>query len=238
MTRGILIAGNESSLTQAIAAEAARRVEHFVCTLIPGHPGPEVPVSPPSFLKEANLKNSIEQETLSPAAIPLTWNPGSPISARTLLLGAENRLSRIDEAVLVCVPPALRCRPAELPPAEVETMVEENIKGWFFLVRELALFFTSKKSGTLALALNEIALGGSRDDAVDFLGPAAAASFSALTRGILASAPAEPWLTMGFSSSETGDEEAFASFIWKRLDEGSKRDSGKLHKYGKLNLFR
>jgi NAD(P)-dependent dehydrogenase (short-subunit alcohol dehydrogenase family) len=238
MIRGILIAGNESSLTQAIAAEAARRVEHFVYTLIPGRPGPEISVSPPSFPGEANLKNSIEQETLSPAAIPLTWNPGSPISARTLLLGAENRLSRIDEAILVCVPPALRCRPAELPPAEVETMVEENIKGWFFLVRELALFFTAKKSGTLALALNEIALGGSRDDAADLLGPAAAASFGALTRGVLASAPAEPWLTMGFSSSETGDEKAFASFIWKRLDESSKRDSGKLHKYGKLNLFR
>jgi hypothetical protein len=233
MTRGILIAGNESSLIRAVAAEAARRVEHFVYALIPNHPGPGVPVS-----GEAGPENPGEQETLSPAAIPLAWNPGSPISARTLLLGAENRLSRIDEAVLVCVPPALRCRPPELPPAEVETMVEENIKGWFFLVRELALFFTAKKSGTLALALNEIGSGGSRDSAADLLGPSAAASFGALTRGILASASAEPWLTMGFSSSETGDEAAFASFIWKRLDEGGKRDSGKLHKYGKLNLFR
>jgi hypothetical protein len=66
-TRGILIAGTESSLSAAIAAEAAKRVESFAAAFIPNR------LSPPGGggINDAGAR----------ALIPLIWNSGSPISA-------------------------------------------------------------------------------------------------------------------------------------------------------------
>ena len=104
MTRGIFIVGNESALSRAIEAEAAGRVENYAAALIPnrlsGVPKSSVP---------ANEKR-----------LDLDWNPSSPISARTLILAAENRLEKIDEAILVCSPPSIRSSAADLPLADIE----------------------------------------------------------------------------------------------------------------------
>ncbi|GHV87152.1 hypothetical protein AGMMS50255_4480 [Spirochaetia bacterium] len=230
MTRGILIAGNESSLSAAIAAETAKRVEHFASALIPNR------------LSEKSaeaVSRSFPAHDPSPAgaALPLQWNPGSPIAARTLILAAENRLEHIDEAILICSPPAIRRRAADLLPADIEIMVNDHIKGWFFLARELAQLFRAKKSGTLALVLSDAGAGSSKDDPADLLGPAAAAAFRAFAQSLLSSAVSEPYLTMGFSSSEIGEESPYAAFVLKLIDEGAKRNNGKWHKFGKLNLF-
>jgi NAD(P)-dependent dehydrogenase (short-subunit alcohol dehydrogenase family) len=222
MTRGILIAGNDSALSAAVAAEAARRVERFVCALIPNRIS-ELPREKPAFTAEA--------------CIPLAWNPGSPISARTLILSAENRLERIDEAVLVCSPPSIRRFAGELVPTEIEIMVNDHIKGWFFLAKEAAALFRARGGGTLALVLSDISPGNSKDETVDLLGPSAAASFRAFFQGLLSSSLHDPYQTMAFTTSETGTETAFAAFIFKILEESNKRNNGKWHKFGRLNLF-
>jgi hypothetical protein len=231
MTRGVLIAGNSSSLCTAIEAEIAKRVQQFVQALIPNRlPG------------AANSAAGVSPEKAPPpsgheARIPLVWNPGSPISARTLVIAAENRLEHINEAILICAPPAVRRAAAELAPGDIEIMVNDHIKGWFYLVKELTAAFRARQAGSLALVFSETGPGGGRDDAADILGPAALASFRAFTQSVLASAPHEPYQTMAFSSSEAGAEAAFAAFIVKQLDEGNKRNNGKWHKFGKLNLF-
>ena len=227
MTRGILIAGNESTLSQAIAAEAAKRVEHYTSALIPSRLS-----QPLQLTVQAETQPSAEQ-----AGISLQWNPGSPISARTLVLAAENRLEHIDEAILVCTPPSIRHPAAELSLQDIEVLVNDHIKSWFFLVRELSSVFRTRKTGTLALVFYETGTGGSKDDPADTLGPSALASFQAFTRSLLAEAYNEPYLTMGFSCAEAGAETGFASHIFKFLDEGSRRNNGKLHKYGKLRFF-
>jgi hypothetical protein len=244
MTRGILIAGNESTLSQAVEAEAAKRVEHFALALIPNRLSESVRVSAAAGGSSASAgfpaAAGFPAEASGPAQearLPLQWNPASPISARTLILAAQNRLEHIDEAILVCSPPSIRRSAAELPLPDIEILVNDHIKGWFFLVKELSLIFRARQSGTLALVYSDIDSGGARDDAADLLGPSCLASFQAFTRNLLASAFSEPYLTMGFSCSGAGDEAGFASFIVKILDEGNKRDNGKLHKYGKLNLF-
>jgi hypothetical protein len=151
---------------------------------------------------------------------------------------AENRLDRIDEAILICSPPSVRCPAAELPLADVEILINDHIKGWFFLIKELTAVFESRGRGTLALVYSDIGSGGGKDDAADLLGPSSLASFRALTRGLLATAPDARYVTMGFSGSEAGDEAGFASFVFKCLDDGNKRNNGKLHKYGKFTLFK
>jgi hypothetical protein len=222
MTRGILIVGNESPVLNAVAAAARRRVETIVVAAVPNKLGGPTTTA-------AQSPKSAE------AALP--WTPASPVSARTLVIGAENRLGKIDEALLVCAPPSIRRRPDQLVPAEIDMLADDLIKGWFMAARELAVVFRTRKAGTLALALSEAGLGGGKDDAPDLFGAAAAAAFRAFAQGLLAASFKEPYRILGFSASEAGDDDGFAEHIFKVLDENNKRDAGKWHKYGKGGLF-
>jgi hypothetical protein len=220
MTRGILIVGTESSLSTAVAAEAGKRVEQFAAAFIPG------PVSGPDRIPAPGVDTAL---------IPLVWNPGSPISARSLILAAVNRLEHIDEAILICTPPPVRKQADELCPSEIENLVNDHIKGWFFLVKEITALFKTRGSGTLALVLQDIA-AGMKDEVVDLLGPSIAASFRAFAQGLLAASFGKSYGTLAFSG-ETGEDAAFASFIFKIIDEGGKRAVGKWQKFGKLGIF-
>jgi hypothetical protein len=224
MTRGIFIAGNESTLSRAIEAETLTRVEQYAAALIPNR----LSGAPKNIIPENEKRFS------------LNWNPSSPLSARTLVLAAENRLERIDEAILICSPPSIRSNTAELPLSDIEVMVNDHIKGWFFLVKELAAVFTGRKRGILTLVYNNISASNIKDDLADVLGPASLASFRSLCLGLLAAARNELYFTVGFSNSDTGNEQAFASFLFKKIDEISGRSSGKLYKFGRnfFNFFR
>jgi len=222
MTRGIFIAGNESALSRAIEAETVNRVEQFAAALIPNR-------------LSGAARNSAQEND---KRLSLDWNPSSPISARTVVLAAENRLEHIDDAILVCSPPSIRTRAAELSLSDIEIMVNDYIKGWFFLVKELSAVFSAKRRGTLALVYPDIAPPSARDDSADILGPSALASFRALTNGLLSAAHTEPYITVGFSISDAGNETAFASFMYKSIDEITNRSNGKLHKFGKFNFFK
>ena len=240
MSRGMVIAGNESALVSAIEHEAAKRAEQYAVALIPNR-----------LLRE-DIKASLQTRRhsgesalsgLSPeppngGRILLDWNPGSPISARAMVLAAENRLEHINEAVLVCAPPSARCAASDLNLTEIEILINDHVKSWFLLVKEIALFFKAQGSGTLALVYCEPGGTGGKEELVDFLGPAALAAFRSVTRSLLDSAMNEPYLTLGFSGTDTGDESGFASFVFKQLHDGSRRSNGKLYKYGKLAFFR
>jgi hypothetical protein len=225
-----------------IAREAAKRVDAVATALIPNRFGGAAPAG------NINVGEGSSQ-------IPLGWNPGSPISARSLVLGAVNRLGRIDDAILVCSPPAIRKRPAEMSPNDIEVLVNDHIKGWFFLTRELALYFRNsaasapgerqggakeegpREGGVMALVIPGISPGG-KYDAADLAGPASAAAFKGLAQSILIAGAGEPYRTFGFSSGEAGGDEEFAAYIFKIIDEGNRRDSGRWFKFGRLNIFR
>ena len=242
MTRGILIAGNESSLFAATVAEAVKRVTSFASALIPNRfllPGGGV--LPP--------RTEAAGET-----IPLSWNPASPISARTLVLAAENRLEQINDAILICSPPAVFKTAETLTPEEIEILANDQIKGWFFLIRELVLYFRRRGTGSLSLVAPEITSGASDINAwgknargkdarnknapADLLGPPASASFRAFAQGVLASQANEPFQVMGFSAAEAGNEGDFAAWFFKLIDESAAKNSGRWHKYAKLKFFR
>ncbi|MCL2721936.1 MAG: hypothetical protein FWD47_11440 [Treponema sp.] len=221
MNRGIFIAGNESALSRAIETETVRRVDKYAAALIPNRLSGASKHTPPEI----------------PQRFLLDWNPSSPISARTLAIAAENRLERIDEAILICSPPSIRSSASDLSLSDVEIMINDNIKGWFFLVKEIAAIFTMRKRGTLALVYPDNNRSG-KDDAADVLGPSSIASFRALTHGLLTAAGNDQYITVGFSTSDAGNETSFASFIFKSLEEITRKSNGKLHKFGKFNFFK
>jgi len=222
MTRGILIAGNESSLFSAIAAETANRVESYATAVIPNR-FPQRDGGQP-------LKADIQGGVIS-----LSWNPASPISARTILLAAENRLGKISDCILVCSPPAVYRPPDSLVPEEIEILVDDQIKGWFFLIRELIMYFRRAASGSVSFVALETR--GGKNIHSDLLGASAAACFANYAGAVLASSANEPFLTMGFSGPETSEKGQFASWLFKAIDESSKRNSGRWHKFSKLPFF-
>jgi len=146
-------------------------------------------------------------------------------------------MGKIDEAILVCVPPAIRRRADELVPAEIDILIDDLVKGWFLVVRELAVVFRTRKSGTLTLVLSEGGLGGGKDDAPDLFGCTVAASFRAFAQGLLAASFKEPYRVFAFSTAEAGEDAAFADFIFKTMEDDGKRGAGKWHKFGKGGLF-
>ncbi|MCL2211721.1 MAG: hypothetical protein FWB95_07355 [Treponema sp.] len=229
MTRGIFLAGNESALSRAIEAETVKRVEQYAAAFIPNR------------LSAGNFVGGSGSSKNSPAEnekrLSLDWNPSSPISARTVVIAAENRLEHIDEAVLICSPPSIHSNAADIPFSDVEIMLNDHIKGWFFLVKELAAIFRNRGRGTLALVYQDIASSG-KDDAADVLGPSALASFRALTNGLLAAAHNDKYLTAGFTAADAGNDAAFAAFMYKSIDELTNRNNGKLFKFGKFNFFK
>ena len=228
MTRGILIVGNEAPALTALAAEARGRVAFFASATLPNRFGGRPVEAPSPDARPADGR---------PADGLLEWNPASAISARSLVIGARNRLGKIDEAILVCSPIAVRRRADELVPAEIDAVVDDLVKGWFLLTRELALEFRARGSGTLAFVLSEGGLGGGKDDAADLVGASVAASFRALAQGMLSSSFKEPWRSLAFSSEEAGEDASFAAFVFRILDEGGKRESARWHKFGKGGLF-
>jgi NAD(P)-dependent dehydrogenase (short-subunit alcohol dehydrogenase family) len=228
MTRGLLIAGNESTLSAAIAAEAGKRFEFFCAALIPNRLPYPAESRPPVAAGDPGR-----------GPVLLDWNPGSPVSARGLVLAAENRMGRIDEAILACTPPWALKKAEDLKSADIETMANDHIKGWFFLAKELAALFKARGSGSLALALS--ASGGDRDG-VDLIGPSVSASFSAFAQGLMASAQDERYDVFGFTfpagsfSGGSGQGDGAAAFIFKIMEDG-RRNRGKWHKFGSKLSF-
>jgi len=226
MTRGILIAGNESSLFSAVAAEAVKRVETYAYALVPNR---------------FYLPDGAHPPAAEPAGkgVPLVWTPSSPISARTLVVAAENRLGQINNALLVCSPPAVYRTAETLTPEEIEILVNDHIRGWFFLIRELALNFRRLGTGSLSFIAPEPgADGGAKNAQVDLLGPPALASFRTFAQGILTSSANELFQVMGFSAPENAAKEEFAAWLFKIIDEGARKNSGKWQKYPKIGFFR
>ena len=228
MARGILLAGNESLLFSAAAGEADKRVEQYCA---------------------AAIRGTAQSAAESGKKIPLTWNPGSSISGRTLLLSAENQLGKLSDILLICSPPALYCPVESLVPAEIENHINTQIKGWFFLIRETAIYLRAKGGGSLGLVIAESGPPGG-ESISDLPGAAASAAFHALAQELIASAASQPFLTMGFTFSETSSsfrgsssalrdqEKEFAAWMFKILDEGGRKKSGKWHRFGKTGLFR
>ncbi len=224
MTRGILVAGNEGPTVQALAAEAKKRVQSAVFAFPPALFGFSEPTEEPI---KAHAGAFSDGDSVLP------WNPASALSARALTIGAENRLGQIDEAILVCAPPAVRRRPDELPPAKLDAFIDSWLKGWFFLSRELTIAFRARKSGTLALVLSEVGLSTQKDEAPDLIGGVVAAAFQAFAQGLLAASFQEPYRVLAFSQADSPDDTGFSAFVFRVLDEANKRNSGRWHKYGR-----
>ncbi|MCL2608932.1 MAG: hypothetical protein FWD94_03390 [Treponema sp.] len=229
MTKRILVAGNESALLNAVELEVAARVRQYAVAPIVGRfswqgGGRRVPEAEPVSTFGTGRPDRVAGSG---------WNPGSAISSRALILAAENRLGPIDRAIFVCCPPTCPLPLAELGPADIEILVNEQIKGWLLLARELTGLFAKRQQTSLILAWHELpAKPGDRNAGTEPFASLTLAAFRALAGSLLVAATDENTV-QGFTSSESGNDSAFASFIFKCLDDPKRQQNGKIHRFGK-----
>ena len=199
----------------------------------------------PNRISEGILTEQMKQDESESGgeAIKLSWNPASAISAKTLIMAAENRLKKIDDAILICSPPAVFKKPAFLNPREIEILVDDHIKGWFYIIRELILYFKKTGAGLLSLVLPDINSDyetrnkkNTANPQFDLLGPSAMESFRSFANGIISSSVEEDYTAMGFSGSEAGQEQEYASWLFGIVDKAANEMGGRWHRY-KKGLF-
>ncbi|GMO46432.1 MAG: hypothetical protein Ta2B_27980 [Termitinemataceae bacterium] len=200
-----LIAGSRSNLFSAIYEEYKSKAEECVTALIPA----------------INSNNSITSSTFD-------WNPASPISARTLLLSAINKMQKIDNAIVVVTAPT-QIEAHNLTAPNIEHIVDNYIKGPLFLFREIQIYFRCEKKGTLSLVLQE------ETENMILCSPVSAA-WSAFVRSALDTSQSEPYKTLGFNCTVNKLDQIldFAVFLHKTIKDTRKIESGKLLKYKKL----
>ncbi|GMO47414.1 MAG: hypothetical protein Ta2G_02840 [Termitinemataceae bacterium] len=163
----------------------------------------------------------------------IEWNPQSPISARSLCVSGENIMGSIDSIIISISGPPLN-EELDFLPATIDSIINNYIKGPVFLLRECQKYFsgTEKKSGTLALVLQE-------ENSSSLLGAPVSAAWSAFVHSVLARCnQGRPvnYKTVGFNCAVNKPDQIldFSAFVYKTLNDEKKLENGKLYKYKKL----
>lgn len=232
MTRGILIAGNEGAVTEALAREATKRVEPVVTAFLSSQDEEE---------KEQNLSadasSANTRENRVGKIVPIPWKGASSVSAQAVVLSARNILGEIDEALLVCTPWGIRRGLKELRVADIDHHIDAYLKSWFYLGRELTRYFSARERGVLALVLADGSSSGDGGEDIDMFRPLVTEAFRIMADKLLVLSASEPFRVLAFQNNEAGNEEAFASYVMKTIDENNRRDAGRWHRYGKSFFF-
>jgi NAD(P)-dependent dehydrogenase (short-subunit alcohol dehydrogenase family) len=203
----LLIAGAGKELVSALADEAVKRGAKTALSLIPNQSG------------SMRLADSPEM---------LDWNPGSPISARNLVLAAENRIGALTGGIIVCAAPD-NADAADFSPAGIDFIINNHVKSYMFLARELARRFHAAQSGTLALVLLE-------EPSSSLLAGPVFGAFKSFAGNLLTNLNTEYFRTAAFVCEEkiSPPMNEFAAYIFKTLSENKKLDGGKWFKFTKF----
>ena len=163
----------------------------------------------------------------APATGAVPWNPRSFVSAKAALMETETAAGgRLDEAVLMADPPAMKASLNEASPRDVEDMINAWVSGWVHLLRETVSRMAGH-GGSIILIVRHTDRGP--------LGAMAASAIFGLAEGMLQASASGVRFTAIRDESDNPD--ALARHVLRLLDEPQK-DTGKLLKFtGKTGLF-
>ncbi|MBN1647272.1 MAG: hypothetical protein JW874_04500 [Spirochaetales bacterium] len=175
-------------------------------------------------------------ETLSPAkkngSFSMNWTSRSPISAGTVVRSLSNHYSNIEHVYIIYSPGVENRAFHELPSSAIETIVDDQVKGYTFLLKEL--FALTRKNRNIFLHCI-VYTGGS-----EILAPQDAAALGyirSLVSSLFTFYQNEDILLNGFESSSP-DHDAFAAFIQKQISDSNTRTNRKWFRYQeKTGLF-
>ena len=85
-----------------------------------------------------------------------SWNRRSALSARTLVLHAQNLFGSVDEAIVFFSPIRETVPFHESSIVSIENRTDAEVKGFLFLLREIASAFQKQSAGRLTIAVNDL----------------------------------------------------------------------------------
>ena len=150
-------------------------------------------------------------------SLAVAWNRRSPVSARTVLLGALNGFPSLDEALIIEPPTPSPSALADTGSADIESALD-LAKGPAFLGRELRAYFARQARGVLIW----VSLGMPEGP----LQTGARECFRGIATAVLAE-KAEPGIIANAFRAETTDPAEYASFIDRTLEEKARSLSGR-----------
>ena len=161
----MLFAGKEYPAGSALASAAINHRRNVVVTV-------------PATME--TLPESLAASEIAVAA----WNKSSSVSARSVILQAENAFHRVDEAVLYFDTAWFSPRFQTVTPELCSRAVDEMISSYLYLSMELTTRFTKLKGGTIIFMLK--AAPGLADAPSGILPAAAEADFRVLAESTAA----------------------------------------------------
>jgi NADP-dependent 3-hydroxy acid dehydrogenase YdfG len=210
----ILLAGTFGELLSELAEEELAAGNRVALTTRPGETA-------------SARAGSGENQSLRAVA----WNPRSPLSARTVVSEALNSLGLIDEALIVFSADAGKKDFHELAFADMEKTVDESVKSFFFLVKEVFTALQRQKKGVLSFAHH--------DGGVEVLPPpqaAASAAFRAFASSLFAQYQNETFALYGYYSS-SAQTRGFARFLSSRAGSRTEKTSRRWVKFSDRQGF-
>jgi hypothetical protein len=133
MDQACLVTGKSSELLAEVVHEAVARDRN---TLV-ARSGP--------------LELSVGAENAS----TVSWNRRSALSARSVILHAQNLHERLEEAIIVFSPVRESVPFHESSIVSIENRTDAEVKGYLFMIREIVSLFQKQRSGRLLLAVRE-----------------------------------------------------------------------------------
>ena len=210
MERTLLITGRHSAFTDDLVQEALARKFRVLATYDPSGEEPEVP------------------DGLGDDLTYIEWNRRSPISARSVLLKAENAADSVEELFVVYSPESLTVPFHETGASRIEELVDANIKGYLFLLREaLGYLLRHGEGGGLNIVVRD---RGS--ELVPPLESAVSNAFRSTVRSIMSFYEEEPVRIRGFHAPESKEGREFAQYILDTIQEKGEKSAGRWNKFG------
>ncbi len=170
-------------------------------------------------------KDDGERKAEPDALLLLPWTRPSALSAQNVILRALKAHDSLDHAVVVVDGGAESRALHELPAAKVQEIIDAQLKGHVFLIKEVLHLFLRRRAGTLSLVLH--AGGAEAPSALDSM---TTASFLALARSMMSTYQNEPIAINGFETASSADS-AYAGYVIRAIKGGSRTSGGKWHRF-------
>ena len=147
------------------------------------------------------------------------WSRASPVSARNVMLSALTAHDRLDMAVFVFTPSLKRLLLHETDYTEIESALDEHLRGALFLLREVLGRFVRQGGGALALVHGFVAGRSAESPPLE---AAVRGGISELTSSILASYDGEGVSVYRFETESPAAEE-YAGYVFDTLCRKGRR---------------
>lgn len=208
MERTLLITGRQSPLTDDLLQEALSRSFSVLATFDPALGEPEVP------------------DGFGDDLVYVEWNRRSPISARSVLLQAENAAGSLEEIFVVYSSEGVTAPFHETQASRIEEVVDGGVKGYLFLLREALSHALRRGGGGVNIVVQD-----SGSELLPPLEAATSGAFLAAARSLMTFYEEEAVQVRGFQSGSAEGRE-FAKFILDTIRDKGEKAAGRWNKFG------